>query len=371
MHSFATQKICNYELREACEGRLRRCFPSLEGWLRSRRGVKHGSAANPAARRPCLCDYVGVGFKPALMGTGRGTPVKKRYRYTGKEKDEESGLYYFGARYYSSATGIFISADPLLEKYPNVSPYAYCMNNPVKYIDPTGEEVQVIFEEENGEKQTVQYKDGKLYTLDGNEYTGNNKYANAVLKDLNQLSKDHKVLKDRLDDLVNSENIHTIEKGVENKIKYNGTKARKGKPTGSRIWYNPDINKGDHHEERAQRAGLAHELLGHAWDYNKGTSKYGEVNGIDMRDIDAVNIENIVRDAAGNDIRKSYSGKPIPEHLLHDANYIQSQDASFRASQESFLNKVKRLPEKINQKINQKLNSMQMDMYKHLLKPYF
>ena len=101
----------------------------------------------PAARRPCLCDDVGAGFKPAPMGIGRGTPVKKRYRYTGKERDEESGLYYFGARYYSSATGIFISTDPLLEKYPNISPYAYCMDNPVKFIDPDGREFNEHAEE--------------------------------------------------------------------------------------------------------------------------------------------------------------------------------------------------------------------------------
>ena len=73
----------------------------------------------PAARRPCLCDDVGAGFKPAPMGTGRGTPVKRN----------------------NPIISIFISVDPLLEKYPNISPYAYCLNNPVKYIDPDGKKV--------------------------------------------------------------------------------------------------------------------------------------------------------------------------------------------------------------------------------------
>ncbi|MDR2579814.1 MAG: hypothetical protein LBC85_02325, partial [Fibromonadaceae bacterium] len=74
---------------------------------------------------------------------GTSEVSKKRYRYTGKEKDEESGLYYFHARYYSSMIGIFISVDPKFEKYPNVSSYAYCMNNPVKYIDPDGKEIKL------------------------------------------------------------------------------------------------------------------------------------------------------------------------------------------------------------------------------------
>ncbi|WP_255424449.1 RHS repeat-associated core domain-containing protein [Apibacter sp. HY039] len=52
--------------------------------------------------------------------------------------DEETGLYYYGARYYNPRESIFLSVDPMAEKYSSVSPYAYTFNNPVKYIDPTG-----------------------------------------------------------------------------------------------------------------------------------------------------------------------------------------------------------------------------------------
>jgi RHS repeat-associated protein len=203
----------------------------------------------------------------------------KRYRYTGKEKDEESGLYYYGARYYNSMIGIFISVDPEFEKYPEVSPYTYCLNNPMKFIDPDGKKVQIIFEE-NGQEQTVQYEDSKLYKLDGNEYTGDNEYATKVLEDLNQLSEDHKVLKDRLDDLVKSEKKHTIQFAEENYIISNETKDKNGIPTDSRTRYNPYLNIGEGDKERVPRAGLAHELLGHAWDADKGTSKYNKVNDI-------------------------------------------------------------------------------------------
>jgi RHS repeat-associated protein len=58
------------------------------------------------------------------------------YMFNAKELDEESGMYYYEARYYAPPT--FISRDPLFEKYPTISPYAYCSNNPVNRIDPSG-----------------------------------------------------------------------------------------------------------------------------------------------------------------------------------------------------------------------------------------
>jgi len=66
----------------------------------------------------------------------------KRYKYNGKERDEETGLYYYGARYYATWLCRFISTDPLKEKYPNWSPYAYCLSNPLIYIDPDGKQVR-------------------------------------------------------------------------------------------------------------------------------------------------------------------------------------------------------------------------------------
>ncbi|MBQ2373267.1 MAG: RHS repeat-associated core domain-containing protein, partial [Bacteroidales bacterium] len=44
----------------------------------------------------------------------------------------------FGARFYDPATAIFLQQDPLAEKYYNISPYAYCANNPVNFVDPDG-----------------------------------------------------------------------------------------------------------------------------------------------------------------------------------------------------------------------------------------
>jgi RHS repeat-associated protein len=63
------------------------------------------------------------------------------YLFNGKEKDQETGYNYFGARYYDDERISWLSVDPLSDKYPSISPYNYCMWNPVKYIDPNGEEI--------------------------------------------------------------------------------------------------------------------------------------------------------------------------------------------------------------------------------------
>jgi RHS repeat-associated protein len=65
------------------------------------------------------------------------------YLFNAKELDEETGLYYYGARYYDSRTSVWLSTDPLQEKYPNISTYAYTLQNPVKLIDPDGRAIRV------------------------------------------------------------------------------------------------------------------------------------------------------------------------------------------------------------------------------------
>ena len=62
------------------------------------------------------------------------------YTFSAKEKDSETNLSYFGARYYTSDLSIWLSVDPMSAKYPSLSPYVYCANNPIKLVDPNGEE---------------------------------------------------------------------------------------------------------------------------------------------------------------------------------------------------------------------------------------
>lgn len=60
------------------------------------------------------------------------------YKFNAKELDSETGLYYYGARYYNPRLSIWYGVDKLAAKHPDYSPYAYVLNNPVKYVDPNG-----------------------------------------------------------------------------------------------------------------------------------------------------------------------------------------------------------------------------------------
>ena len=65
------------------------------------------------------------------------------YLFNAKEFDEETGMYYYGARYYEPRLSLWMSCDPMQEKYAYITPYCYTFDNPVKYIDPTGEDGEI------------------------------------------------------------------------------------------------------------------------------------------------------------------------------------------------------------------------------------
>jgi RHS repeat-associated protein len=90
---------------------------------------------NPEA----MSDYYPFGVESNILDAGAGN----HYKFTGKERDPETGLDYFGARYYGSATGRFITPDPGNAGAINIDPqswnaYAYVRNNPASLTDPTG-----------------------------------------------------------------------------------------------------------------------------------------------------------------------------------------------------------------------------------------
>ena len=70
----------------------------------------------------------------------------QRYKYNGKELETVHGLdwYDYGARWMSPVLGRFTTPDPKQWDYTDVSPYVYCMNNPIKLIDPDGKDILVI-----------------------------------------------------------------------------------------------------------------------------------------------------------------------------------------------------------------------------------
>jgi RHS repeat-associated protein len=68
----------------------------------------------------------------------------KRYRYTGKERDEESGFYYHGARYYAAWLGRWVSCDPEMPQNIPEAPYVYVRDHPLKYTDENGRSAKDI-----------------------------------------------------------------------------------------------------------------------------------------------------------------------------------------------------------------------------------
>ena len=75
------------------------------------------------------------------------------YKFTGQEEDEETGLYYYGARYYNPEVGRFMGQDPavydervfdMLRNPQMFNSYSYVLNNPIKYTDPSGEEAYEV-----------------------------------------------------------------------------------------------------------------------------------------------------------------------------------------------------------------------------------
>ena len=63
------------------------------------------------------------------------------YLFNAKDLDEETGMYYYdGARYYAPRLNLWMSTDPLQEKYHNISSYCYTFNNTIKFIDPNGQD---------------------------------------------------------------------------------------------------------------------------------------------------------------------------------------------------------------------------------------
>ncbi len=109
-----------------------------------------------------------------------------RYKFNAKEQDEESALYYYGARYYDPKTSVWLGVDPMADKYPGLSPFVYCQNNPTMLIDPDGMDSFEI-DEENGKVSKVdktQYfreKDNSITTVkDGEKYNGNGKAVDKI-----------------------------------------------------------------------------------------------------------------------------------------------------------------------------------------------
>jgi RHS repeat-associated protein len=68
------------------------------------------------------------------------------YLYNGKELDEETGLYYYEARYYDAKISVWLGVDPKMDKYPGLTPYNYVFNNPLVIVDFDGRDGTIVIQ---------------------------------------------------------------------------------------------------------------------------------------------------------------------------------------------------------------------------------
>ena len=147
--------------------------------------------------------------------------------FNGKEKDYESGFHYYGARYYSSEISMWLSTDPMADKYPSLSPYNYCANNPVKLIDPNGKE----FKEEDDTKYVKPYENEVKLRMDyinklRNTDKWNDSYEDQYIEYSNILNEISDLRNDK-NNLYKIKNGVRLGEGVQGLVSYGGTDGKR------------------------------------------------------------------------------------------------------------------------------------------------
>ena len=209
------------------------------------------------------------------------------YRFNGKELDPETGLAYYGARYYQNKLSVWLSVDPHAEQYPSLSPYSAFANNPLIYVDPDGRDIilaagltnkqklQIIGNLQKLTNDRIVYKtlkDGTTQVKIASLGEGNKTAGTRLIRRLN--SSDNTVTIDVNNSLGNFSN------GKGNKAKAtNYTNASNGKGSDAIVSFDPSSNPNIMTEDpktgnvsgatRPNEIGLGHELI-HAEHYMDG-----------------------------------------------------------------------------------------------------
>ena len=166
----------------------------------------------------------------SLIAEQKAAQYSTPYQFNGKEFDKETGLYNYGARYYDPSISVFMSADPLADKYPGWTPYHYVHNNPLRFIDPTGmkivpagdEEASALAEYRNAidDKVNSFYKmaDKKGWSQDKiSSEAANNPYV-QIQTELNDLEDSEEIFRIRMgDNISNPKGGGNLYYNVENK----------------------------------------------------------------------------------------------------------------------------------------------------------
>ncbi len=210
------------------------------------------------------------------------------YKFNGKELDESTGYYYYGARYYDPGASIFLSVDPAAAEYPNINPYTYVANNPINAIDPDGRRIVFIA---GGNRYTFNGKNlfnGKGVMVNPKSYEG--KHLGKIVNAYMNLAKIDTHYKKQIETLINSKNDHLIDadsrsysggqvKGGNefDSKKITQEKVIKGESVGSTTIFNFNESLNSSFEDKfgvpkTKETTVAHELR-HQYDYETGNMK--------------------------------------------------------------------------------------------------
>ena len=127
------------------------------------------------------------------------------YLFNAKELDEETGLYYYGARYLNPKDTRWISVDPLFEKYVGMSPYGYCAGNPVRLVDVDGRTIDdtetntwaniVVYNAKDKIKSLEKEMQEHPESCDINDMKAQIGELKKTIKDVSDMRKDKRVYK--------------------------------------------------------------------------------------------------------------------------------------------------------------------------------
>lgn len=130
--------------------------------------IGHEHYTYDANGNPTLVENDSLGTERRMYWDKDTSSEEMPYKFNGKELDQETGLYYYGARYMNPVSSLWYGVDALTEKYPSISGYVYCVGNPIKFVDLDGKDIfPVLFQTINNRGRIIesQYRSNKKYMM--------------------------------------------------------------------------------------------------------------------------------------------------------------------------------------------------------------